>query len=87
MEIERENKISVCTAIKQNNHRNHYTESTTTLCDIYLFTNLGAKVCVRRGIARKLVRLRHATPLFRELMQRAQLRDEVRFRAIARKNN
>ena len=84
-----ENRISVCTAtcIKENNHRNHYTESTTTLCDICLFTNPGAKVRVRRGIARKLVRLRHATPLFRELTRRAQLRDEVRFRAIARKNN
>ena len=30
-------------------------------------TSLGSKVRVRRGIARKLVRLRHATPLFREL--------------------
>ena len=84
METERENKISVCTAIKENNHRNPYTESTTTLCDIYLFTNPGAKVRVRCGIARKLVRLRHATPLFRERCVKAAQEDSAHSRGFSR---
>ena len=32
---------------------------------------------VRRGIARKLARSRHSTPLFREHTQRARLREEA----------
>ena len=40
---------------------------------------------MRCGITQKLARSRHATPLFCELTRRARLRDEVQFRAIARK--
>ena len=47
----------------------------------------GAKVRVRRGIARKLPHSRHATPLFHELTRRAWLHDKAQFHTIVRKNN